>query len=261
MHGRPAAPRHAEPLAAAGHPRRRRPRRRGARRPDAADRLQRRRPGDAGPGHLRTDRGQPLPGQDHRRRVRPAALPGVADPLTLPAARRQGTGAPDGPPPDPQPRPAAAGPSAGRAGPHPRRDRLPAGRGSIQNALRLFTRAMRPLALRSADQERSSTAVVRHVGRSSGRTYQTPVIAARHDDSFLIALPYGQRTDWLKNVLGKGSATIVTGGQTYEVDRPEVIPMTEATAYFRPRGAAHAPAVPRGLCPPRLSTPRSRRTW
>lgn len=108
-------------------------------------------------------------------------------------------------------------------------------RSSAQNALRLLTRAMRPLALRSAGKPGSATAVIRHVGRSSGRTYQTPVIAARHDDSFLIALPYGQRTDWLKNVLRKGSATIVTGGQTYEVDRPEVIPMTEATAYFRPR--------------------------
>src|SRR5260370_31105069 len=108
-------------------------------------------------------------------------------------------------------------------------------RGSIQNALRLFTRAMRPLALRSAGKQGSSTAVVRHVGRRSGRTYQTPVIAVRHDDSFLIALPYGERTDWLKNVLDKGSAAIVTNGHTYEVDQPEVIPMAEATAYFRPR--------------------------
>jgi deazaflavin-dependent oxidoreductase (nitroreductase family) len=98
----------------------------------------------------------------------------------------------------------------------------------------LFTRATRPLALRSAGQEGSSTSVVRHVGRRSGRTFETPVIAAQHDDSFLIALPYGKRTDWLKNVLDKGLATIVTNGNTYEVDRPEVIPMAEATAYFRP---------------------------
>ena len=108
-------------------------------------------------------------------------------------------------------------------------------RGSIQNALRLFTRAMRPLALRSAGEEGSSTSVVRHVGRRSGRTYETPVIAVQHDDSFLIALPYGKRTDWLKNVLDRGLATIVTNGHTYEVDRPEVILMAEATAYFRPR--------------------------
>ena len=108
-------------------------------------------------------------------------------------------------------------------------------RGSIQNALRLFTRVMRPLALRSAGKEGSTTSVVRHVGRRSGRTYQTPVIAAQHGDSFLIALPYGKRTDWLKNVLDKGSAAIVTNGRTYEVDRPEVIPMAEATGYFQPR--------------------------
>ena len=108
-------------------------------------------------------------------------------------------------------------------------------RGSIQNGLRLFTRAMRPLALRSAGKEGSHTSVVRHVGRRSGRTYETPVIAARHGDSFLIALPYGERTDWLKNVLGKGSAAIVTDGHTYQVDRPQVIPMAEAAGYFGPR--------------------------
>jgi deazaflavin-dependent oxidoreductase (nitroreductase family) len=107
-------------------------------------------------------------------------------------------------------------------------------RGSIQNTLRRFTRATRPLALRSAGQEGSSTSIVCHIGRRSGRTYQTPVIAAHHDDKFLIALPYGQRTDWLKNILDQGSATIVTNGHTYEVDRPEVIPMAEATGYFRP---------------------------
>jgi deazaflavin-dependent oxidoreductase (nitroreductase family) len=108
-------------------------------------------------------------------------------------------------------------------------------RGSLQNALRMVTRATRPLALRSAGKEGSGTSVVRHVGRRSGRTYETPVVAVQHDDRFLIALPYGKRTDWLKNVLDSGSATIVTNGHTYEVDRPEVIPMAEATAYFRPR--------------------------
>ena len=77
---------------------------------------------------LLADRGQPLPGQDRRRRVRPPALPGVADPVPLPRARRPGAGAPDGPPADPQHRPAAAGPPAGGPGPDPRRDRPQAGR-------------------------------------------------------------------------------------------------------------------------------------
>lgn len=106
-------------------------------------------------------------------------------------------------------------------------------KGATQNALRLLTRAMRPLALRSAGREGTATSVVCHVGRRSGRTYQTPVVVARHDDSFLIALPYGERTDWLKNVLAAGSATIKADGRSYDVDRPAVIPMAEASAYFR----------------------------
>jgi deazaflavin-dependent oxidoreductase (nitroreductase family) len=100
--------------------------------------------------------------------------------------------------------------------------------------MRRFTRLMRPLAMRSAGKEGSATSVIRHTGRKSGRNYETPVTAARHGEFFLIALPYGERTDWLRNVLSKGSAVIVTGGQACDIDQPEVIPMTEATAYFRP---------------------------
>ena len=105
----------------------------------------------------------------------------------------------------------------------------------IQAALRRLTRLTRPLALRSAGTEKSSTSIVRHVGRRSGRTYETPVVAIEHDDSFLIALPYGERTDWMKNVLASRNATVVTHGRTYGVDQPQVIPMTEATRYFGPK--------------------------
>jgi deazaflavin-dependent oxidoreductase (nitroreductase family) len=87
--------------------------------------------------------------------------------------------------------------------------------------------------MRSAGQEKSGTAVVRHIGRLTGRTYETPVVAVEHEDSFLIALPYGGRTDWMKNVLANGKATVLTRGQAYEVDQPEVIPMADATGYFR----------------------------
>ena len=106
-------------------------------------------------------------------------------------------------------------------------------KGPIQRALRRLTQATRPLAMRSAGTEQSSTSVVRHVGRRSGRNYKTPVVAVEHDDSFLIALPYGERTDWMKNVLASGKATVVTHGQAYEVDQAQVIPMTDVTRYFR----------------------------
>jgi len=97
----------------------------------------------------------------------------------------------------------------------------------------MLTRITRPLALRSAGKSGSNTAVVGHVGRRSGRGYETPVVAVAHEDEFLIALPYGDRTDWLKNVLASGAATLVVHGRTYDLDRPKIIPMARATGYFR----------------------------
>lgn len=86
--------------------------------------------------------------------------------------------------------------------------------------------------MRSAGSEESNTSVVRHTGRNSGRSYETPVVAVEHDDTFLIALPYGERTDWAKNVLASGTASVVTHGQAYEVDHPRIIAMVDATSYF-----------------------------
>lgn len=104
----------------------------------------------------------------------------------------------------------------------------------LQSALRMLTRTTRPLALKSAGRAGSNTSVVRHVGRRSGRIYETPVVAVEYDDSLLIALPYGARTDWL-NVLASGSAAVVANGRTYDVDQPEIIPIAEATNFFGPR--------------------------
>ena len=72
-------------------------------------------------------------------------------------------------------------------------------KGPIRAGLRQLTKITRPLALRSAGKQGSSTSVVRHVGRKTGRSYETPVVAVEHDGSVYIALPYGERTDWLKN--------------------------------------------------------------
>ena len=108
-------------------------------------------------------------------------------------------------------------------------------RGPLQAALRRLTQATRPLAMRSAGKDNSHTSVVRHIGRRTGRTYETPVVAVEHEDSVLIALPYFERTDWMKNVLASGHATLVSNGQTVEVDRPQIIAMTEATRYLLPK--------------------------
>jgi deazaflavin-dependent oxidoreductase (nitroreductase family) len=98
----------------------------------------------------------------------------------------------------------------------------------VLNTVRRISRATHPMVLKTAGQAGNSTSVIRHVGRSSGRDYETPVSALTTEDGFLIALPYGPNTDWLKNVLARGSASIVDQGTTYTVEDPEVVPVSEA---------------------------------
>jgi deazaflavin-dependent oxidoreductase (nitroreductase family) len=98
--------------------------------------------------------------------------------------------------------------------------------------IRLQRTMINPRQMRSAGTRGAYASVIRHRGRTSGQAYETPVGVVAADDGFLVALVYGSRTNWLKNVLASGSATIVHEGQTHEVDRPEVIPMQAAAARF-----------------------------
>jgi deazaflavin-dependent oxidoreductase (nitroreductase family) len=103
---------------------------------------------------------------------------------------------------------------------------------AVVNSVRRLGRATRPLAIKSAGGPGASASVVHHIGRRSGRSYSTPVAAVRIDDGFVIALPYGLRADWLRNVLASGTATITHDGSTYDVDRPEVVPLSAVEDRF-----------------------------
>jgi len=95
----------------------------------------------------------------------------------------------------------------------------------LRDVVRRFNRAfMNPRQMKTAGTPGAYASVIRHVGRTSGRSYETPMVAFATDDGFVIALPYGSGTDWLKNVIASGSATIVHEGNTYLVDRPELVP-------------------------------------
>jgi deazaflavin-dependent oxidoreductase (nitroreductase family) len=103
----------------------------------------------------------------------------------------------------------------------------------VVNAVRRVNRAIfNPHQMRSAGTPGAFASVIRHRGRTSGRTYETPVGAVTTDDGFVIALPYGSHVDWLKNVLASGSATIVNEGHTYRVDQPAIISIEAASAHF-----------------------------
>jgi deazaflavin-dependent oxidoreductase (nitroreductase family) len=102
----------------------------------------------------------------------------------------------------------------------------------LRPLIRLQRAIINPRQMRSAGTPGAYAAVIRHRGRTSGRAYETPVGAVVADDGFVIALPYGSRANWLQNVLASGSATLVHEGHSYQVDRPEIVPMQAVGARF-----------------------------
>ncbi len=92
------------------------------------------------------------------------------------------------------------------------------------------------VGMQTAGTPGAASGIVRHRGRTSGAMYETPVGVAATDEAFLIALPYGTRSNWLRNVLANGEATLVHEGETYAVDHPEIVPMAGVEAAF-PAGA------------------------
>jgi deazaflavin-dependent oxidoreductase (nitroreductase family) len=65
--------------------------------------------------------------------------------------------------------------------------------------------------------------VLIHVGRSSGKTYRTPLDAHPLPDGYLFIPLYGPRTDWVKNVLVAGAALLSIGGEEIELESPRMV--------------------------------------
>ena len=65
----------------------------------------------------------------------------------------------------------------------------------VLNAVRRSSRATKRFVLKSSGTPGGIASVIRHVGRTTGRPYETPVQAVATDDGFVIALPYGPNTD------------------------------------------------------------------
>jgi deazaflavin-dependent oxidoreductase (nitroreductase family) len=66
------------------------------------------------------------------------------------------------------------------------------------------------------------SAIVKHRGRTSGTAYETVVSATRSGDVLSIGLMHG-KTNWVKNVLAAGEATIHFRGADVRVTNPRVV--------------------------------------
>jgi deazaflavin-dependent oxidoreductase (nitroreductase family) len=105
----------------------------------------------------------------------------------------------------------------------------------LRNGLLIVLKyTLNPLTRRLARSSFGPFSLVRHVGRRSGKRYETPIIVAPVEDGFVIELTYGPDVDWHKNVVAAGGCTLVWHGKEYVIDRIEPVDPQTGRAAFSP---------------------------
>ena len=83
-------------------------------------------------------------------------------------------------------------------------------------------------------------ALIRHRGRRSGTAYETPIAVVPTTDPsiVMIGLPWGVTTNWARNVVVAGDASLRWRGRDVELVHPRIVDGAEAErlakAPFRP---------------------------
>src|SRR5688572_17606962 len=85
----------------------------------------------------------------------------------------------------------------------------------------LLKHTLNPFTRRLAHSSFGPFSIIQHVGRRSGKHYETPIIIAPDADGFIIELTYGPEVDWYKNVLAAGGCTVIWHGQNYVINKIE----------------------------------------
>jgi deazaflavin-dependent oxidoreductase (nitroreductase family) len=73
-------------------------------------------------------------------------------------------------------------------------------------------------------------AVLRHRGRSSGKQYAIPVAVIATEATFLIGMPWGRESDWVRNVRAAGGCTIRWRGLEFDCTEPTFVDKAVARA-------------------------------
>lgn len=91
-------------------------------------------------------------------------------------------------------------------------------------------RFVNPVLRNVAQSSRGPFALLRHVGRSSGKTYEIPIMVWPVQDGFVIELTYGPQVDWLRNLQAAGRGSLRWHKREFVLQKPEFI---EAEAGWR----------------------------
>ena len=106
-------------------------------------------------------------------------------------------------------------------------------RQKILDAVRRFNRRyFNPMMLKHAGTTYSPFAVIRHVGRQSGKPYATPIIAQPMGERFVFALTYGPNVDWYRNILAAGECALLRRGKEYQLENPVTLEQEDGLLAF-----------------------------
>ncbi|WP_306232135.1 nitroreductase family deazaflavin-dependent oxidoreductase [Agrococcus beijingensis] len=78
-------------------------------------------------------------------------------------------------------------------------------------------RTLNHLTMRIARTPGGPFSIVRHVGRRSGRAFETPIVVARVPEGFVCELTYGDDVDWYRNIVRAGGCVLVVDGTAHEI--------------------------------------------
>ena len=101
------------------------------------------------------------------------------------------------------------------------------------SGVRIATRLFNPIVLLLAGTRLLPLyGVLQHRGRRSGKTFRTQVVVRPTDDGFVVPMPWGEGTDWYRNVRAAGECVIRWKGRDYALAQPEVIDVAAARDAF-----------------------------
>ena len=103
----------------------------------------------------------------------------------------------------------------------------------LPDRIRIFNKYVTNRLLRGlTNLSRGPFAIIRHVGRRSGKLYETVIMIWPKDGDFVIALTYGSRVDWYRNMLAAGGGTVFWHRRLYAAGKPEPIDADTALPAF-----------------------------
>jgi deazaflavin-dependent oxidoreductase (nitroreductase family) len=81
---------------------------------------------------------------------------------------------------------------------------------------------------------RGKRPVVIHVGRSSGTVFHTPLDAHPTPGGYVLVVRYGPGSDWVRNILAAGTATLRVEREEHRLDSPRLVSQQEAVGQLAP---------------------------